>query len=252
MLAPGVESISAKKIFVGGLTTNTTREMLISHFQNFGVIQECTLMQDRNTGRSRCFGFVTMRDKDSVEHILSIEQIIDGKKVDCKRAVPKDVSQTAEATANFHTRKLFVGGLPPEVTHEEFREFFLQFGEIEDSVVMYDRQTRRPRGFGFVTFTDEKAIDEVLRNYNSNLLKGKWIECKKALPKEASPPHNGFQANSMPFYPTNTFFSQSFGEPQFIDYPYEFHPEEIDVPENADISQSVVDRVLDDTEDQSR
>ena len=227
MLAPGVESISAKKLFVGGLSAQTTREQLISHFQNFGVIQECTLMQDRNTGRSRCFGFVTMRDKEAVGRILQEDQVIDGKKIDCKHAVPKDVSQTAEATAGFRTRKLFVGGLPPEVTLEEFREFFQQFGELEDSVVMLDRQTRRPRGFGFVTFTEEQAVEEVLKNYNSNLLKGKWIECKKALPKDNCP----LQASSQPFYPSGAYF----------EYPYE--------DDQGDISESVVARVLEDTED---
>ena len=249
MLAPGVESISCKKIFVGGLTAQTTREQLISHFQNFGVIQECTLMQDRNTGRSRCFGFVTMRDKEAVDRILNEEQIVDGKKVDCKHAVPKDSSQTAEATANFHTRKLFVGGLPPEVNHEEFHEYFLQFGPIEDSVVMFDRQTRRPRGVGFVTFADEKSIDEVLLNYNNNLLKGKWIECKKAQPKEASAPAACFQANSVPFVPSDAFYTPDGGflENPYIEYPYEF--QEGDFLGHEAISQRMVDRVLDDTED---
>lgn len=227
MLVPGVESISAKKLFVGGLSTQTTREQLISHFQHYGVIQECTLMQDRSTGRSRCFGFVTMRDKEVIERILSEEQVIDGKKADCKHAVPKDITQTAEATANFRTKKLFVGGLPPEVSLEEFREYFQQFGELEDSVVMLDRQTRRPRGFGFVTFREEQAVDEVLRNYNNNLLKGKWVECKKAQPKDSSP----FQASSQPFYPSGAYF----------EYPYE--------DDQGDISESVVARVLEDTED---
>jgi len=51
-------------------------------------------------------------------------------------------------------RKLFVGGLPPDVTSEEFRLFFEQFGAILDSVVMFDRETKNSRGFGFVTFAD--------------------------------------------------------------------------------------------------
>jgi RNA recognition motif-containing protein len=51
-------------------------------------------------------------------------------------------------------RKLFVGGLPSNVTEEEFREFFEQYGTVVDSVVMFDRDTRRSRGFGFVTFED--------------------------------------------------------------------------------------------------
>mmetsp|Transcript_1071 Transcript_1071/g.2678 ORF Transcript_1071/g.2678 Transcript_1071/m.2678 type:complete len:184 (-) Transcript_1071:1324-1875(-) len=40
------------------------------------------------------------------------------------------------------------------VTEEEFRTFFSQFGKLIDSVVMFDRETRRSRGFGFVTFED--------------------------------------------------------------------------------------------------
>jgi RNA recognition motif-containing protein len=41
------------------------------------------------------------------------------------------------------------------VTEGEFREFFEQFGVLIDSVVMFDRDTGRSRGFGFVTFEDE-------------------------------------------------------------------------------------------------
>jgi RNA recognition motif-containing protein len=51
-------------------------------------------------------------------------------------------------------RKLFVGGLPSNVTEDEFREFFEQYGTVVDSIVMFDRDTRRSRGFGFVTFED--------------------------------------------------------------------------------------------------
>jgi RNA recognition motif-containing protein len=40
------------------------------------------------------------------------------------------------------------------VTSDEFQEFFEQFGQLVDSVVMFDRETQRSRGFGFVTFED--------------------------------------------------------------------------------------------------
>jgi RNA recognition motif-containing protein len=47
------------------------------------------------------------------------------------------------------------------VTEEEFREFFEQFGTLIDSVVMFDRETRRSRGFGFVTFEEEVRFTEL-------------------------------------------------------------------------------------------
>mmetsp|Transcript_4439 Transcript_4439/g.5766 ORF Transcript_4439/g.5766 Transcript_4439/m.5766 type:complete len:343 (-) Transcript_4439:329-1357(-) len=65
-------------------------------------------------------------------------------------------------------RKLFVGGLPPEVTGEEFRNFFAKYGTILDSVVMVDRETKRSRGFGFVTFEDIKVANKILSTRGNN------------------------------------------------------------------------------------
>lgn len=55
-------------------------------------------------------------------------------------------------------RKLFIGGLPSDVTDHEFRTFFEHFGGVLDSVVMFDRETHRSRGFGFVTFVDPVSL----------------------------------------------------------------------------------------------
>jgi hypothetical protein len=50
---------------------------------------------------------------------------------------------------------------------------------------MYDRGTKKPRGFGFVTYADERSIDLVLRDKYQHKIKNKWIECKRATPKSA-------------------------------------------------------------------
>jgi RNA-binding protein Musashi len=50
------------------------------------------------------------------------------------------------------TTKIFVGGLPHNLDKEEFREYFEEFGEISDCVIMLDRETQKPRGFGFITY----------------------------------------------------------------------------------------------------
>lgn len=141
-------------------------------------------MVDRNSGRSRCFGFVTMEDSSAADKILSEEQIIDGKKADCKKAVPK-ASNLASSQTEFRTKKVFVGGLPNDITESAFKEFFEQFGPVEDSIVMIDRETGRPRGFGFITFEDEESTERLLANGESNAIGGKWIDCKKAVPKQS-------------------------------------------------------------------
>lgn len=47
--------------------------------------------------------------------------------------------------------KIFVGGLPYHTTDESLREFFQQFGDIEEAVVITDRGTGKSRGYGFVS-----------------------------------------------------------------------------------------------------
>jgi RNA recognition motif-containing protein len=57
---------NGRKIFVGGLNPATTEESMGMHFSMYGEVLDITLMVDRETGRSRCFGFVTMTDPLSV------------------------------------------------------------------------------------------------------------------------------------------------------------------------------------------
>ena len=47
--------------------------------------------------------------------------------------------------------KLFVGGLPYHTTDETLRAFFSQYGDIEEAVVIYDKNTRKSKGYGFVS-----------------------------------------------------------------------------------------------------
>ena len=84
------------------------------------------------------------------------------------------------------TRKIFVGGLASTVTESDFKKYFDQFGNITDVVVMYDHSTQRPRGFGFITYDSEEAVDKVLLK-NFHELNGKMVEVKRAVPKELSP-----------------------------------------------------------------
>lgn len=50
--------------------------------------------------------------------------------------------------------KIFVGGLPYHTTDASLRKYFEVFGEIEEAVVITDRQTGKSRGYGFVSCTD--------------------------------------------------------------------------------------------------
>lgn len=62
-----------------------------------------------------------------------------------------------------------MGGISAEVNEEEFREFFTQFGTVIDATLMLDRDTGRPRGFGFVTFENSNGVEEALKNSNLSI-----------------------------------------------------------------------------------
>lgn len=127
-----------------------------------------------------------------VEEVLKNQpHVIDAKQVECKIAIPKDYinSVTNESLVNedpglYNSRKIFVGGLHPALREVEMRNYFEQFGEIEQSVIMYDKPTGKSRGFGFILFVDESSADIVMSCKNKHSIMGKWVDCKRAMPKE--------------------------------------------------------------------
>ncbi|XP_008783019.1 heterogeneous nuclear ribonucleoprotein 1-like [Phoenix dactylifera] len=81
--------------------------------------------------------------------------------------------------------KIFVGGLPKDTSLTTFRDHFGKYGEIDDIVIMKDRNTHKPRGFGFVTFRDPSVVDRVIEEMQ--IINGKQVEIKRTIPKGAAP-----------------------------------------------------------------
>ncbi|GAB4859358.1 hypothetical protein Ancab_010821 [Ancistrocladus abbreviatus] len=182
------------KLFIGGISWETNEDRLKEYFSTFGEVVEAVIMKDRTTGRARGFGFVVFADPSVAERVIKEKHNIDGRMVEAKKAVPRDdQSILSRNSGSMHsspgpgrTRKIFVGGLASTVTDSEFKKYFEHFGTITDVVVMYDHNTQRPRGFGFITYDSEEAVDRVLvKTFHE--LNGKMVEVKRAVPKELSP-----------------------------------------------------------------
>jgi len=80
---------TSKKIFVGGIPISLSNLDFRKYFESFGKVIETQIMTDRETGRSRGFGFVTYEDEDVANQVLKTRHTILGKPVEVKRAEPK-------------------------------------------------------------------------------------------------------------------------------------------------------------------
>jgi len=81
-------------------------------------------------------------------------------------------------------RKVFVGNLPWSVGYEELKKLFNSYGEIEDAVVMADKDRRKSKGFGFVTFKDESSAQKAIAEMNGKDIEGREINVSIAKPSK--------------------------------------------------------------------
>ncbi|CDP07254.1 unnamed protein product [Coffea canephora] len=75
------------KVFVGGLAWETQSDTMRRYFEQFGEILEAVVITDKNTGRSKGYGFVTFRDPESARRACADPTpIIDGRRANCNLA----------------------------------------------------------------------------------------------------------------------------------------------------------------------
>ncbi|KAH9015888.1 hnRNP A1-gamma isoform [Lactarius pseudohatsudake] len=166
------------KMFVGGLSWDTTDEGLRNYFSEFGKVDACTIVRDAD-GKSRGFAFLTFEEPASVNAVMIREHFLDGRAIDPKRAIPRE--------EHLRNTRYFVGGLAPHSTADSMRVFLLfqirKGGRRQfDATVMVDRETGRSKGFGFVTFEDN-SNDAQLVGKLGLILDDKQIEVKTAQPR---------------------------------------------------------------------
>jgi len=157
----------------------TTDEGFRAHFEQFGEIVDSVVMRDRDTGKSKGFGFVTFKEIEQIDEAQrSRPHHIDGRDVDTKRSMPRDSGESQKSLT-----KMFIGGMKDDTTEEQVREVFEPYGEMKSCDIIRDKATGKCKGFGFIEYEDYDSVDRcVLKKRHE--LNGKTVEVKKAVPKE--------------------------------------------------------------------
>lgn len=165
------------KMFVGGLSWDTTKKDLKDYFSKYGEVADCTLKLDPMTGRSRGFGFILFKEAESVDKVTQQkDHKLNGKVIDPKKA--KAMKSNKEPV-----KKIFVGGLSPDTPEEKIREYFEAFGEVDSIELPMETKTNKRRGFCFVTFKEEESVTKIMEKKYHNIGLSK-CEIKVAMSKE--------------------------------------------------------------------
>lgn len=83
------------------------------------------------------------------------------------------------------SKKLYVGNLPFNATEEDIRDLFSQYGTVESVNLITDRETGRPRGFGFVEMASEGA-DAAISALDQKEFGGRNLTVNEARPRESN------------------------------------------------------------------
>uniref|UniRef100_A0A5K3FSZ7 Heterogeneous nuclear ribonucleoprotein A/B n=1 Tax=Mesocestoides corti TaxID=53468 RepID=A0A5K3FSZ7_MESCO len=163
-----------RKLFVGGLSWETKDDDLQTYFSQWGNVTRCIIKVDRYTGNSRGFGFVTFENEDSVNKVLSVgEHRLMGKRIDPKRAKPSREVM----------KKIFVGGIDPELTEESIKEYFGQFGQVESLDLPFDSQKKKRKHYIFVSFSTEAAARKAIAKERQEI-HGRQCDVRVAVTKD--------------------------------------------------------------------
>ncbi|KAG5888433.1 hypothetical protein JTB14_020208 [Gonioctena quinquepunctata] len=159
-----------RKLFVGGMNWETTDKELQEHFEQYGQIESINVKTDPNTGRSRGFAFIVFKSTEAIDKVVEAgDHYINGKKVDPKKAKARH-------------GKIFVGGLTTDLTDEDIKSYFAQFGKIIEVEMPFDKTKNQRKGFCFITFESEQVVNDLLKRPKQTI-KDKEVDVKKATPK---------------------------------------------------------------------
>ncbi|MEM3074364.1 MAG: RNA-binding protein [Candidatus Pacearchaeota archaeon] len=84
--------------------------------------------------------------------------------------------------------KLYIGNLSWSIDDKKLKELFSPYGEVEDAIVIKDKFSKRSKGFGFVTFSNDADGEKAIEEMNGKSIEGRELKVNEAKPMEESKP----------------------------------------------------------------
>ncbi|CAI0547489.1 unnamed protein product [Linum tenue] len=170
------------KVFVGNLPYDVDSEKLAMLFEQAGTVEIAEVIYNRETDSSRGFGFVTMSTVEEADKAVDMFSSYDmgGRLLTVNKAAPRG-SRPERAPRVFEPGcRVYVGNLPWSVDDARLEQVFSEHGKVTSARVVYDRDSGRSRGFGFVTMADETEMNDAIAALDGQSLDGRAIRVNVA------------------------------------------------------------------------
>ncbi|CAD6225719.1 unnamed protein product [Miscanthus lutarioriparius] len=125
---------------------------------------EPRVIYNRETDRSRGFGFVTMSTVEEAEKAVEMlhRYDVNGRLLTVNKAAPRGSRVDRPPRQSGPSLRIYVGNLPWQVDDSRLVQLFSEHGKVVDARVVYDRESGRSRGFGFVTMATQDELDDAI------------------------------------------------------------------------------------------
>ncbi|KAL7615447.1 hypothetical protein Lser_V15G07794 [Lactuca serriola] len=168
------------KLFVGNLPYDFDSEKLANLFNSAGVVDIAEVIYNRDTEQSRGFGFVTMSTVEEAEK--AVEKFngydLSGRALTVNKAAPRGSQPERRVVGT--SFKIYVGNLAWQVDSERLEQAFNEHGKVVDARVIYDRESGKSRGFGFITMASESDMNDAIAALDGQNLDGRAIRVNVA------------------------------------------------------------------------
>ncbi|SMQ45975.1 unnamed protein product [Zymoseptoria tritici ST99CH_3D7] len=158
------ESAPTGNLFVGNISWNVDEEWLTREFEEFGELAGVRIITDRDSGRSKGFGYVEFSDPQNAKKALEAKNgaELDGRELRLDFSTPRtndgpgagnksnDRAARFGDTTNAPAATLFVGNISFDADENAITEYFQEHGTIKAVRLPTDRETGAPKGFGYV------------------------------------------------------------------------------------------------------
>ncbi|XP_023767819.1 29 kDa ribonucleoprotein A, chloroplastic isoform X2 [Lactuca sativa] len=193
------------KVYVGNLPWNVDSAALAGLFQRAGNVEMVEVVYDKITGRSRGFGFVTM---SSVKEVEAATRQFNGYELEGRQLRVNSGPPPSRDESPFrgsrdggrdggrggggygggrnldNTNKVYVGNLAWSVDNLALETLFQEQGNVMEARVVYDRDSGRSKGFGFVTFGSADEVNSAIESLDGASVDGRNIRVTVAEAKQ--------------------------------------------------------------------